>query len=220
MGVLLMLLTIGGLFLAVLLMIVAGVTRAIWLAKFLFGAVGVWFAVYAVLLVTVSLLSEEKTLNLNEPKPFCGFYLDCHLHAAVTDVRKTKTFGNKTAGGEFYVVKIKVSSDAKREELNLWNPHFAVVDAGKRRFERIAELEKPEPAWETKISAGGSFEKEIIFDLPENVQNPRLDVSEGIGVDKVFETFLIGDEDSLWHKRSLFKLKTESQAALRFKSNL
>lgn len=216
MGVLLMLLTICGLFLAVLLMIVAGVTRLVWLAKFVFGAVGVWFGVYAVLLVTVSLFSEEKTLNLNEPKAFCGFYLDCHLHAAVTDIRRTKTFGNKTADGEFYVVKVKVFSDAKRAELNLSNPQFAVVDSGKQRFERIAELEKPEPSWETKIPAGGSFEKEMIFDLPENVSNPRLDVSEGIGIDKFFELFLIGDEDSLWHKRSLFKLERKPQTALLF----
>jgi len=216
MGVLLMLLTIGGLFLAILLMIVAGVTRQIWLAKFVFGAVGVWFGVYAVLLVTVSLLSEEKTLSLNEPKAFCGFYLDCHLHAVITDVRKTKTFGNKTAVGEFYVVKMKLFSDARRAELNLWNPQFAVVDTGKRRFERIAELEKPEPFWETKIPADGSFEKEVVFDLPENVSNPRLDVSDGIGMDKVFEMFLIGDEDSLWHKRSLFKLEAKPQAALNF----
>jgi hypothetical protein len=50
------------------------------------------------------------------------------------------------------------------------------------------------------------FEKETVFDLPENVSNPRLDIAEGIGVDKVFEMFLIGDEDSLWHKRALFKL--------------
>src|SRR5215210_1738360 len=107
MGVLLMALTIGGLCLAFLLMIAAGVTRKAWLAKFVFGAVGVWFAVYAVLLVSVSLLSEEKTLSLNEPKAFCGFYLDCHLHEAVTNVRKTKTFGSKTANGEFYVVKVK-----------------------------------------------------------------------------------------------------------------
>jgi hypothetical protein len=164
MGVLLMLLTIGGLFLAILLMIVAGVTRQVWLAKFVFGAVGVWFGVYAILLVTVSLFSEERTLNLNEPKAFCGFYLDCHMHAVVTGVRKTKTFGNKTADGEFYVVKVKVFSDAKRTELNLWKPQFAVVDAGNQRFERIAELEKPEPSWETKIPAGGSFEKEVVRD--------------------------------------------------------
>jgi hypothetical protein len=210
MGVLLMALTIGGLCLAFLLMIAAGITRQSWLAKFVFGAVGVWFAVYAVLLVSVSLLSEEKTLSLNEPKAFCGFYLDCHMHAAVTNVRKTKTFGNKTAKGEFYVVTVKISSDAKRAEINLWNPQFAIIDAGKRRFERIAELENPEPSWETKVPAGGSFEKEVVFDLPENVQNPRLDVSEGIGIDKMIELFLIGDEDSLWHKREYFSLNPQT----------
>jgi hypothetical protein len=210
MSALLMLLTIGGLFLAVLLMIVAGVMRQAWLARFVFGAVGVWFAVYAVLLVTVSFLSVEETLNLNEPKAFCGFYLDCHLHAAVAEVRKTKTFGNKRANGEFYVVKVKVFSNARSAEIHLWKPQFAVVDAEKRRFEPIAELEKPQPSWETKIPAGGSFEKEVVFDLPENAQNPQLDVSEGIGVDKIFETFLIGDEESLWHMRTLFRLEPQT----------
>jgi hypothetical protein len=187
-------------------MIVAGVTRQVWLAKFVFGAVGVWFAVYAVLLASVSFFSVEKTLNLNEPKAFCGFYLDCHIHAAVTDVRKTKTFGNKTADGEFYVVRVKIFSDARRAELGLHAPEFEVVDAVGRRFKRLADLENPEPSWDTKVPAGGSFEKEAVFDLPENVSNPRLDVSEGIGADKVFEMFLIGDEDSLWHKRALFML--------------
>lgn len=207
MGVLLMLLTIGGLFLAVLLMIVAGVTRQVWLAKFVFGAVGVWFAVYAVLLAAVSFFSVEKTLNLNEPKAFCGFYLDCHIRAAVTDVRKTKTFGNKTADGEFYVVRVKIFSDARRAELGLQAPQFEVIDADGRRFKRLADLETPEPSWDTKVSAGGLFEKEAVFDLPENVSNPRLNIAEGIGVDKIFEMFLIGDEDSLWHKRSLFRLE-------------
>jgi hypothetical protein len=216
MGVLLMLLTIGGLFLAVLLMIVAGVTRQVWLAKFVFGAVGVWFGVYAVLLVTVSLLSEEKTLSLNEPKAFCGFYLDCHLHAAVTDVKKNKTFGNKTAVGEFYVVRVKIFSDARRAELGLHAPEFEVVDAEGRRFKRLADLKNPEPSWDTKVPAGGMFEKEAVFDLPENVSNPRLDIAEGNDMDKIFEIFLIGDEDSLWHKRSLFRLEPKPQIALNF----
>jgi hypothetical protein len=207
MGVLLLALTIGGLGLAILLMIFAGITRSVWLAKFVFGAVGVWLAVYAVLLVTVSLMSEEKTLDLNQPKEFCGFYLDCHMHAAVTNVRKTKTIGNETAVGEFYVVRMKIFSDARRAEIGLHAPKFAVVDAGKRRFERIGELENPEPSFDRKVPAGGAFEKEIVFDLPENVQSARLDVSEGIGVDKIIELFLIGDEDSLWHKRQLFKLE-------------
>ena len=211
-----MLLTIGGLFLAVLLMIVAGATRQVWLAKFVFGAVGVWFGVYAVLLVTISLFSAEKTLSLNEPKAFCGFYLDCHMHAAVTDVRKTKTFGNKTADGEFYVVRVKIFSDARQVELGLHAPELEVVDDDGRRFKRLADLENSEPSWDTKVPAGGMFEKEAVFDLPENVSNPRLDIVEGVGVDKVFEMFLIGDEDSFWHKRSLFKLEPKMQTALNF----
>lgn len=144
-------------------------------------------------------------MNLNEPKAFCGFYLDCHIRAAVTDVRKTKTFGNKTADGEFYVVRMKIFSDARQAELGLHAPELEVVDADGRRFKRLADLENPETPWDTKVPAGGMFEKETVFDLPENVSNPRLDIAEG-GVDKVFEMFLIGDEDSLWHKRSLFKL--------------
>lgn len=211
MSVLLMLLTIGGLCLAFLLMIFAGVTRKAWLARFVFGAVGVWFAVYAVLLVSVSLLSEEKTLSLNEPKAFCGFYLDCHLHTAVANVRRTKTSGNKTAVGEFYVVRVRIFNDARRAAIGLHAPQFQVVDAENRKYERIVELENPEPPFDRKVPAGGMFEKEIVFDLPENVVNPRLDIAEGIGVDKVIELFLIGDEDSLWHKRRLFKLEAKNE---------
>ncbi len=212
MSALLMLLTIGGLFLAVLLMIAAGVTRQIWLAKFVFGAVGVWFGVYAVLLVTVSLLSEEKTLNLNEPKAFCGFYLDCHLHAAVTSVRKTKTFGNKTAEGEFYVVRVKISSDAKTATLGV-RAKFYVVDENGKLYPLTMEVRDVGLPFERKVPAGGAFESEIVFDLPENVQNPQLDVSVNPGF---IELFLIGDEDSLWHKRSLFRLEPNPQMDLLF----
>ena len=213
MGVLLMLLTIGGLGVAFLLMIVAGVTRAVWLAKFIFGAVGVWFGVYAVMLVTISLASEEKILGLNEPKAFCGFYLDCHLHASVSGVRKTKTIGNKTAVGEFYLVRIKVSSDARRAELNLRNPQFVIKDARGRKYEPILDLEKTEPFWEQKVPAGGAFEKEMVFDLPSDAENPRLDISEGIGADKIIESFLVGDEDSIFHERVWFDVEPKAQTA-------
>lgn len=215
MGVLLMLLTIGGLGLAILLMIFAGITRSVWLAKFIFGAVGIWLAIYAVLLVTVSLMSKEETLALNEPKEFCGFYFDCHLHAAVTKVRKTKTIGERQANGEFYVVTVKIFSDARRAELGLHAPKFTVLDAQDRRFERVQDLTISGDPFEQKVPAGGSFEGEVIFDLPIDAQNPRLDISEGVGIDKALEAVLIGDEDSLWHKRKLFKLAEPSERANR-----
>jgi hypothetical protein len=211
MGVLLMLLTIIGLFLAACSLILSWFLKQAWLAKFTLSATVVWIGFYFASLLTISLTSKEETLFLNETKPFCGFYLDCHLHAAVTNVQKTKNYKDRNANGEFYVVRVKISSDAKRAELNLWRPKFEVLDLANNRFEPIPELENPEIPLERKISAGGAFEKEIVFDLPINVQSPRLDISEEISVDKTIEALLIDDEDSILHKRALFKLEPQKR---------
>ncbi len=104
MGLLMMMATIGGLGLAFVLLIISLWTKNFWLTKFVLGAVAIWLVIYAVALIGVSLLSKEKILGLNEPKAFCGFYIDCHMHTAVTDVRKTKTIGNRT---ELFIRRMK-----------------------------------------------------------------------------------------------------------------
>jgi hypothetical protein len=213
MGVILMAMTIGGLFIAAILLIVALWKKIGWLKKFVFGGVAVWFALYAVLLFGASLSSEEKTLAPGEPKEFCGFYLDCHMHASVSDVRRTKTFGDKTAKGEFYIVKVKIFSDAKRVDLGLLAPELFVIDADGKAYRRVEDAENSESSFDKKVPAGGSFEKEVVFDLPPDVKNPRLDVAEGIGIDKAIELVLIGDEDSILHKRARFSLEPQTQTA-------
>lgn len=213
MGVLLMLATIGVVFVSAVLLIVAFWKKIDWLKKFVLGGAAVWVAFYIVLLLGSSLLSEEKMLGLNEPKPFCGFYLDCHMHASVSDVRKTKTIGDKTAKGEFYIVKVRIFSDAKRVDLGLLAPKFFVIDENGKAYPRVEDAENPEPPFDKKIPAGGSFEKEVVFDLPADVKNARLDVAEGIGIDKAIELVLVGDEDSFLHKRRYFKLEPQAQTA-------
>ncbi len=213
MGAILLMMTIGGLIAAAILLAISFWTKKAWLTNFVLGGVSVWFIFYAIIFFISSIFSEEKTLALNEPKEFCGFYIDCHMHTAVSDVQKTKNFGGKTAIGEFYIVKIKVSSDAKQVPLNLITPNFEVVDADGNRFQRDASLEKPEPNWEQKVPAGGSFEKEVVFDLPTEIKNPRLDVREGYGIDHAIEAILVGDEDSFLHKRLYFKLEEQPQTA-------
>lgn len=211
MGAILLMMTFGGLIIAAVLLAISLWTKKTWLTNFVLGAVSVWFAFYAIIFLVSSAFSEEQTLAPNEPKEFCGFYIDCHLHTAVSNVRKTKNFGGKTANGEFYIVKIKVSSDAKRAPLNLTAPNFEVVDADGNRFERDASLEKSEPNWEQKVPAGESFEKEVVFDLPTDIKNPRLDVREGYGVDHAIEAILVGDEDNFLHKRKYFRLEQPPQ---------
>src|SRR5215203_4570805 len=113
MGVLLMLMTIGGLIVATISVAGALYAGKVWLRNFVCGGVLIWFVFYFATLIGFSVISADRELAFNEPKQFCGFYLDCHMHTAVTDVRKTKTIGNKTAVGEFYIVTVKVFSDAK-----------------------------------------------------------------------------------------------------------
>lgn len=215
MGVLLMLMTIGGLIVTAVLLAIAFLTGKTWLKKFVFSGVAVWFIFYLAMLFGSSLLSKEKTLSLNEPKEFCGFYFDCHMHTTVTNVRKTKTIGDKTAKGKFYVVTVKVFSDAKQATLGLITVDAHVVDDGRRIYTRDLDAEAklaPQPEFEKRISPVESFEKEIVFDLPVDVTNPRLDMRQGYGIDRAIEAVLIGDEDSILHKRTYFKVEEQIQA--------
>ncbi len=62
------------------------------------------------------------------------------------------------------------------------------------------------------IKGSETIQKEIVFDLPEGVQNPRLDITEGYGVDKYIESVVVDDEDSILHKRVYFKLAEQTVA--------
>ncbi len=211
-----MLMTIGGLIAAAVLFVIALYTGKAWLANSVFGGVVVWFVFYFAMLIGVSLFSSEKTLALNEPKAFCGFYFDCHMHAAVKNVRTAKTIGGKTAKGEFYIVTVEVFSDAVRATLGLITVDTHIVDAAKREYNRDIEAEAQlptQPDFEKQIGPEESFEKVIVFDLPVDVNDPRLDIREGYGIDRVIEAFLIGDEDSIFHKRNYFKLSEQNDLA-------
>lgn len=209
MGVLLMLMTIAGLIAATILLAIALSTGKTWLRNFVLGGVAVWFAFYAAMLFGLSLNSEEKSLALNEPKEFCGFYLDCHMHAAVTNVRRTKTIGERRSSGEFFIVTVKVFSNAKRASLGLVSVNARVIDEKDRSYTRDVAAEAElgaQPEFETRIGPADTFEKKIVYDLPSGIVNPRLDIREGYGIDRVIEVVLIGDEDSFFHARNYWAL--------------
>src|SRR4051794_40061687 len=103
-----MLVTIGGLLLAGILLVASPITKKAWLAKFTLGCVAIWLVFYALMLLGFSMASKTQVLGVGEPKAFCGFYLDCHLHAEVTSVRTSKSIGDRVANGTFYVVGLRV----------------------------------------------------------------------------------------------------------------
>lgn len=213
---------IGG---AVVCALYAGVRGQRFLMKFAaFGALG-WLAVYFCLLLMVSVKSPEKVLGLNEEKRFCGFYLDCHLSASVANVFKTKGLGKpgeqKTANGIFYIVTVKISSDAKGATLQLADPVATIIDEQGREYERSPEAEAALEdaagkvvAFVQPIGPGGYFyTKDLVFDLPANVENPSLLLTDAPWPDRLFELFIIGDEDSLFHKKTKFRLEPQPQRA-------
>lgn len=216
MGVLLLAMTIGGFIAAGILFVFASIKRLGWLRNFLFRSVAIWLTGYLILLFAMSLISEEITLDKNEAKEFCGFYLDCHMHAAVLGVRRVKNIGEHQAEGEFYVVNLKIFSDAKRVTLRLAEAEAVAYDKGGRTYSRREEIENLLPTANVSLNQdvanGASFEKEIVFDIAGSSEHMRLKLTEGYGIDKVFEWILIGDEDSIFHKPAVFKLDISEYA--------
>lgn len=174
-----------------------------------------WVAAYATLLVVTSVASRERTLALGETKRFCGFYLDCHMGVAVERVDTMSRIGEPgnevRAGGTFYVVTLRVSSDARRVPLRLEQPRAVIVDAEGFRHQRSLDAEQrlaraQMPELEQLVNAGDSFTRAIAIDVPHGAREPRLYVSMGGPLDRAVELALIGDEDALLHARTLHAL--------------
>lgn len=218
MGVLLMLLTIGGIFAAVVLLAISFFMKIAWLRKFTLGGVAVWLVFYIAMLLGFSFTSTEKVLAANAPKEYCGFYLDCHMHTAVTGVRTAKTIVTQTAKGEFYIVNVKVFSDAKNPNiaLRLLEPKARIVLADGSKLERDTAAEGQLPTAEVRLDRdihnNQTIEKEIVFDVTAPSADLKLLITEGYGIDKTIEHVLVGDEDSLFHAQTFFDLKSEPGA--------
>jgi len=220
-GVLLMLVTIVGLTLAGFLLVASLIAKKSWLAKFTFGGVAVWLVFYGAMLLGFSLASKTRVLGVGEPKAFCGFYLDCHIHAEMTSVRTSRSIGDRVASGTFYIVGLRVFSDARNPNIGfrLIEPRALIEVNDHTVINRDLDAEALLPS--AAIDLGGdikarqTIEKEIVFDIPAELQNPELHIAEGYAIDSAIEAVLIDDEDSILHARTVFALTPRAQVASR-----
>ncbi len=165
---------------------------------------------YGAALVATSLASHERLLAAGDTKRFCGFYLDCHLGVSVEGVALVPEIGGVRAGGAFHVLTLRISSDAKRATLRPGRMDLVLVDRAGRHIARalaaeaaLARERSVSLPLEQDVAAGGSYTATVVFDVPADGATPRLWAREGIGVDRLIERFLIGDEDALLHRRVL-----------------
>ena len=162
-------------------------------------------------LLAVSLTSSEKVLGLNEEKKFCG--ADCDLAFSVINVTQTKTLGHqpdqKTAGGIFYLVAVKVRSDAARVTMTPDSPAAVVIDDQGREYrpspegqQALASVQGEDGPFARALAPGSSYTKDLVFDLPSGVKNPCLFISEGGWMTRL----IIGDENSFFHRKTKIRL--------------
>jgi len=187
--------------------------KAVMRRAMLIGAGG-----YGILLLAVSFTSHEVVLQRSETLRFCGFYLDCHMGVAVDSVTRVEQIGSLRAQSSYYIVAIRVSSDARAATLRLNNPAFAIRDAAGHRYLRALDAERalaegvPSSAPLVRpVAAGMSYVAQIVFDLPTDMLEPRLLVTDVSGVDRMLEGLLIGDEDSFFHKPTTLALQVTSR---------
>ena len=174
----------------------------------------VWFLAYAAILAFVSLASDERVLARGETKWFCGVYLDCHVGVAVRGVRLVDVLGGGPgavhANGRFWIVTLAVENSAVRVPLGHYRPEARVADADGRSWDRALEAERTltgGPVDLTReIPPGGSYTVELVYDLPEDVADPRLLVIENGMPDRLAERVLIGDDDSLLHAPTTLRI--------------
>lgn len=215
-GIFLLLLTVVAMFLGTVGVIHALLRQKRELKRAILIGAAIWIAAYLLILVSVSALSHGRVLGRGEVKPFCGFYLDCHLRAAVEGVDTARTIGATShrlaASGRWWIVTVRVSSNARRASLRVLQPCLMVVDEPGTVYARVADAERAlgdTVSLERRLGPGDSLVRRVVFDLPRGVRRPRLLFTEGYWIDRVIELFLIGDEDSLLHGRTTFALTAD-----------
>lgn len=144
--------------------------------------------VYLALLVIVALGSGREILPPGTPQHFCGLYLDCHLSVTVTEVERTPSA---------WTVHLRVANGARRVALTPHDLRVRLVHADSTVELPIAEAS----ALAAPIEAGGVREVSVAFAAPADGTTPTLRVTEGIGVDRIIEGFLLGDDDALGRTR-------------------
>ncbi len=205
-GTLAFLITALALVLALAFVAVSLVRKRIATATKAAGLVLAWLAVYVGILIAVSLTSPEPILDRGQEHCFD------EMCFSVQGVAETPTLGTRQASGVFYIVDVKLRNAAGRTAQKPSNPQIWIIDGDRHEYRQMlvgdgdnaGQALGAEQIWTRRINPGDAVEQRVAFDLPADVVAPRLVITEGSG----FPTdIIIGDENSLWHAKTTFRLK-------------
>jgi hypothetical protein len=189
-------------------------------ARIVLSAMALIGSCYLLCMIAFSLISHDHLLAKGEEKHFCE--LDCHLAYSLVGTRQVRTLGEApqqlTAHGAFTIVTIRTRFDETtiapwrgNGQLYPNNRALALLDEHGHRYlpsetgqSALAALQSGGTPLNTPLRPAESYTTDIVFDLPPEAKNGRLLITEADWP----TLFIIGHENSLWHKQTTFEIKS------------
>jgi hypothetical protein len=174
---------------------------AVWLGAFL--------VVYMGTVVIVSIMTPQHVLGMREDRCFDDWCLAADQCSLVHSIGQGPDAA--AAHGIFHVVTLRISSHAGRVAQSAPDAWVYIVDSqsrkyylspqGQRAFDATHGESKPLSAM---LGPRESFSTTRVFDLPTDAHDVGLVVVHGQGPG----WFIIGDSQSLLHKRTVIRLQS------------
>jgi hypothetical protein len=162
--------------------------------------------VYAAVLLVVSLTGETRVIALGTDKCFDDW---CATVTGARSIPNSKGF----SGTKVVAVTLRVSNRARQAAFRPSQPRVSLVlpgevvitpsTDGQREFEKQAG---PQDDLGKRLVAGESFQTSLVFDVPAATREVSVVLLEGPAV---VTTFLVGDENSFFHKKIVYPITVE-----------
>lgn len=166
--------------------------------------IAAFLAIYAAILVVVSLISPRKVLAVGQVRCFDEWCI------TVTEASRQPSIGEVRATGIFYVVTVRVSSRSRgrrQRETNVCTHltdssgrRFDVSSAGQNALQRAGLAGEPLTSF---VDPGGSFEGRLAYDVPQDASDVGF-VKTGCGW---LPNPIISDPDSFLHRPTVVRLR-------------
>ena len=163
----------------------------------------IWLSLYITGMLMVSFLTPQTVLSLRQEKCFDDMCFSV-TSVDITANLKAKQYVSMPQG-LFYIVTVQLRNAAIRAPAKPDNPLFTLVDQQGHTYAPSLLAQQSigqAPTWNQQLQPGEIVPREIVFEVPNLLQQPGLLIAEG-----GWPTMLIiGDENSFFHKKTEVRL--------------
>lgn len=166
---------------------------------------GLGLALYLSIVIVVALASPQRIVPMKEDRCFDEWCL------AVNDVRVENELGTAKSEGSFYIIELSISNHSRGRAQRASSAAIHLLDGQGKRYDislvgqqAYETVYGSVPPLTLMMEPGESYITYQVFDLPKNVGSISLTVEHPVGFSPSW--FIIGDEDSLFHKPTIVPL--------------